>query len=480
MLAVLIVTSPQPVSDARLIDELWGERPPASARHAVQVHVSSLRRAGVDIRHMPATGYALHVDADAIDARRFERLFAAAARAESAESSRRLLDEALALWRADAYADVQGGELVPQEAARLDALRLDAIEALLDARLASGEHAQLVSMLRVFVAEHPLRERARRQLMIALYRSGRHAEALAAYREGFAAFDELGLMPSPALRDLEKAILAHDETLGRDPRARHNLPLSATPLIGRDDDVSAVAALLQAACGCSRSPGRRDRQDAACARRGRAPRRRVRGRAPRHARGGARPRARRGHRRRRAWSATRRASVRCRHAHRGARRARDAAPARQLRARAERRARRERDPCPRRADDGVGDKPRPAAPVGGGRLLTAPVAHARSGRRPGRPARGPGQRALRAAGARRGAGVRGRRATRAHCRAHLRPARRDPARDRARRGPRARAARAAVAQRASTTGSSSSRVAPSTCRTASGRCGRRSIGATSC
>jgi DNA-binding SARP family transcriptional activator len=190
-----------------LVDELWGERPPASAAHAVQVYVSGIRKAlraggaSAAVRSTPA-GYLLDVDAERIDARRFERLLADGQRAlaDDPGSAGRLFDEALSLWRGAPLAEFAQFDSAQREAGRLEELHITAVEGLVEARLACGEHAAVIATITALVAANPLREWPRRLLMLALYRAGRHAEALAAYHDACAALDEIGLQPGPQLR----------------------------------------------------------------------------------------------------------------------------------------------------------------------------------------------------------------------------------------------------------------------------------------
>ena len=172
-----------------------------------------------------ATGYALGIDPQAIDAHRFERLLherARSARAGPAPSARDDLDAALALWRGPALADHRFEDFAQREIRRLEELRIEAIEERIAAELAVGRDTDLVGELRALVDEHPLRERLRGQLMVALYRCGRQAEALDVMREGRRMLvDELGIEPGPELRRLEGMILAHDPQLARGrPRRR--------------------------------------------------------------------------------------------------------------------------------------------------------------------------------------------------------------------------------------------------------------------
>jgi DNA-binding SARP family transcriptional activator len=166
VLALLILHAPEPVSLDRLIDELWGERPPATAQHAVQVYVSGIRKllrvGGADVAvRTSASGYALDVDPGRIDAGRFERLLAGSQRVLAGDPShaRTLFEEALALWRGPALADFQQSEITRHEAARLEELRTLAIEGLVEARLACGEPAEVIGPITGLVAADPLRER---------------------------------------------------------------------------------------------------------------------------------------------------------------------------------------------------------------------------------------------------------------------------------------------------------------------------------
>ena len=220
VLALLLACAPEAVSLDRLTDELWGERPPASAQHALQVYVSGIRKAlragggGVAVRSSPS-GYVLEVDAERVDARRFERLVGEAQRALVGDPShaRELFVEALELWRGPPLVEFGRFEFARLAADRLEELHAVALEGLVESRLACGEHSEVIAAITALVAAHPLRERPRRLLMLALYRSGRHAEALGAYRDACAALDEIGLQPGPELRQLEEAILRHDASL---------------------------------------------------------------------------------------------------------------------------------------------------------------------------------------------------------------------------------------------------------------------------
>jgi DNA-binding SARP family transcriptional activator len=215
LLAVLLLQANELASTEVLIDRLWADAPPATAVKAVQVHVSRLRKL-LDEEGRLAThgrGYILHVEPSELDLARFERL-ADEARRSTADVAARKLGEALALWRGPALADLAYESFAQLEVARLEELRLTVLEQRMDADLACGRHEQLVGELETLVAHHPLRERLRGQLMLALYRSARQAEALAAYRVARRELqEELGLEPSGELRQLEQAILRQDPEL---------------------------------------------------------------------------------------------------------------------------------------------------------------------------------------------------------------------------------------------------------------------------
>jgi predicted ATPase/DNA-binding SARP family transcriptional activator len=237
LLATLCLSPGETVSAERLIDELWGEEPPETAANALQVHVSQLRKAlGADVVVRRGAGYELAVAPEAVDLGRFARLVAEARAAEPA-GAERLLREALGLWRGDPEVD----------RARLEELRLGALEARIDADLALGRHAELVPELEALAAEHPLRERLRGQLMLALYRAGRQADALEVYRQTRETLvDQLGIDPSPELQELERSILTQDATLATPAAApRFSLPTPPTTLVGRARELADAAALVE-------------------------------------------------------------------------------------------------------------------------------------------------------------------------------------------------------------------------------------------
>jgi predicted ATPase/class 3 adenylate cyclase len=213
LLALLLLNANRVVSRDRLIDQLWGEEPPETAVTSIQVYVSRLRKllAAETLLTRPP-GYLLEVEPENVDLFRFERLVGEARQVDP-ERAAQLLDEALALWRGPALAEFAGEPFAQIEGGRLDDLRVAALEDRIEANLALGRHAELIGELEVLIAEHPHRERLRGQLMLALYRSERQAEALAAYRAARANLDELGLEPGATLQRLERQILNQDEAL---------------------------------------------------------------------------------------------------------------------------------------------------------------------------------------------------------------------------------------------------------------------------
>jgi len=231
LLTLLAVRAPHPVSAEFAAEALWPRAAPGETMRSLQVTVSRLRRslgaAGAALETV-ASGYRLAVEEEAIDARRFETLMnaAQAARVEGdAAAARCLLDDALGLWRGPALADVAYEPFAQGEIARLEELRVAALEERIDARLSEGEHALVVAELEQLSAEHPSRERLVGLLMLALYRCGRQADALEVYTRARLRLDEeLGLEPSPELPRLQEAILRHDPSLDvhasgdRDPK----------------------------------------------------------------------------------------------------------------------------------------------------------------------------------------------------------------------------------------------------------------------
>jgi YVTN family beta-propeller protein len=228
VLAILLLHRGEVVSVDRLVDELWGEQPPDTATKTVQVYVSRLRKElGRGFLLTRGRGYMLDVEADRVDASRFERLTdegRSALDEGDASTASDLLRQALGLWRGPPLADLAYEPFAQSEIARLEELRLVALEYRIEADLAVGRHAGLIPELETLVREHPARERLRAQLILALYRSGRQADALASYRDARRALiEELGLEPGRELRELERAVLAQDPAIdapvGRRPSA---------------------------------------------------------------------------------------------------------------------------------------------------------------------------------------------------------------------------------------------------------------------
>ena len=218
LLAVLLLHANEVVPADRLIDDVWGDDSPERAGAALRVYVSRLRKAlPDDVLTTRSPGYVLRVEPEEFDLYRFERLVDEArglsARGQSEDASDRLR-EALSLWRGSPLADFAYEGFAQAAIARLEELRLVAVELRINADLALGRHDELVGELEALVADHPLRERLRVYLMTALYRSGRQAEALDAYKEARRALvDELGIEPGAELRDLEQAILRQEPEL---------------------------------------------------------------------------------------------------------------------------------------------------------------------------------------------------------------------------------------------------------------------------
>jgi YVTN family beta-propeller protein len=207
LVAALLLHRNEVVSVDRLVDELWDGEPPPTAAKIVRNNVSLLRKELGDRLVTRPPGYVLHVEAGELDADRLEEAVERGGRDE--------LDAALALWRGPPLLEVAYERFAESEIARLEELRLVAIESRIEADLERGRHAALVPELESLVQQHPLRERLQGQLMLALYRSGRQGEALESYRRARRALDEeLGIEPGPALRELERLILNQDASLG--------------------------------------------------------------------------------------------------------------------------------------------------------------------------------------------------------------------------------------------------------------------------
>jgi predicted ATPase/DNA-binding SARP family transcriptional activator len=253
VLALLLLHANESVSAERLVLGLWGEEAPPSGLKSLQVAVSRLRRelGAADVVETTASGYRIHVGPGELDLDRFEgaaaagrESLAAAVPARAAEQLREALDE----WRGPALADVAGVPFAAAEIARLEEQRLEVLEARVEADLAVGRHAELVGELRALVAEHPWRERLHAHLMLALYRTGRQADALDAYAAARAALvEQLGIEPGPELRSRQAAILAHDPALAPPGTARATALPRPPDLFGREADLARVCDQVRSA-----------------------------------------------------------------------------------------------------------------------------------------------------------------------------------------------------------------------------------------
>jgi WD40 repeat protein/DNA-binding SARP family transcriptional activator len=257
VLAMLGLEANRTVTADRLIEGLWGDEPPASAAKMVQNYVWRLRRVLADeggaeiVTHGRA--YELRIDRELVDVCRLERLVSEASRAAAARRPASAAREALALFRGDPLADVADEPFADAEIRRLEELRAAAAELAIEADLASGRHHELVSEIESLLSENPLRERLHAQRMLALYRCGRQAEALDAYRHARSTLvGEIGIEPSAELRELHEAILRQDPSLdvevAADELARELDTTAATPLVGREDELRRLRACWQRAC----------------------------------------------------------------------------------------------------------------------------------------------------------------------------------------------------------------------------------------
>jgi len=251
LLAMLALHRGRVVVVDTLIEGLWGEELPASPRNALHHHVARLRAAlGEDSIVGSADGYALHEAR--VDVLRFEELLADtrdALRDDDVRSAAEAVASGLALWRGTALQGLTETQWFSAEARRLETLHVDALEEQFEVALALGEHQELAPAIRSALADNPFRERLWGQLMLALYRSGRQADALETFQEARRVLaDELGLDPGPDLRRLQEAILAHDPTIATVPvdrRRRGNLPAPSTSFLGRDDELPRLAAQVR-------------------------------------------------------------------------------------------------------------------------------------------------------------------------------------------------------------------------------------------
>jgi predicted ATPase/DNA-binding SARP family transcriptional activator len=265
VLAILLLHAGEVVSRDRLIEDLWEERPPATAAKTLQVYISNLRKVlGRGVLLTRGGGYVLQIEPAQVDAERFRALVTEGRRAlqrGDAPEAAATLRDALGLWRGQPLADFAYEPFAQGELARLEESRRAAVEDRIEADLMLGDHAALVAELEALVHTYPLRERLRAQLMLALYRAGRQADALAVYQRGRVLLvEELGLEPDPVLKTLQTQILEHAGSLAAPapdavatdgqarttPPAREGgaLPRPPTPLISREDELDAIAQLL--------------------------------------------------------------------------------------------------------------------------------------------------------------------------------------------------------------------------------------------
>ena len=239
LLGMLLLRANEVIAQDVLVDALWGESPPPTALTALHGYVSRLRRLLDDDRlQTRPPGYALRVDHDELDLHRFERLL-----------GQERYDEALALWRGPPLSDLAFESFAQGEIARLEELRLTALERRFERELGDGRHADLVGRLAAALREHPLRERLTAQLMLALYRAGRQADALAAFQAARSRLvEELGLEPGEELKTLQRQILEHDPALDLAAPARRRrtgLPASPSSFVGRLRELEHLRELLQ-------------------------------------------------------------------------------------------------------------------------------------------------------------------------------------------------------------------------------------------
>ena len=253
LLALLLLNANEVVSRDRLIEDLWGEHPPKDAPHTVQVFVSRLRKSlGAGVIETRAPGYVVRADTDELDLARFEGL-QALGRGELergwAVAAHRAFSEALSLFRGPPLADFSYEPWAEREVNRLEEARLSCLEERIAAELALGRHGTVLVELEHLVAENPFREQLRGYLMLALYRSGRQADALESYNAARADLDsELGIEPSVELKTLHRRILNQDATLhveGLPQRPPTSLPSPPTPLLGREKELRELIEIVR-------------------------------------------------------------------------------------------------------------------------------------------------------------------------------------------------------------------------------------------
>jgi DNA-binding SARP family transcriptional activator len=236
LLALLLLEANRVVSSDRLIEALWEEKPPETASKALQVYVSQLRKLlGKERVQTKAPGYLLRLQPEEFDLARFQHLL---------EQGR--LQEALALWRGPALAEFGYQRFAQAEIGRLEELRLACLESRIERDLEQGRHAELVGELEALVRKHPLRERLRTQLILALYRSGRQAEALEVYQDARRALtEELGIEPGRSLRELHQAVLNQDAALEIAAPVEPARESAGSAFVGREAELSELFAGLE-------------------------------------------------------------------------------------------------------------------------------------------------------------------------------------------------------------------------------------------
>ena len=247
LLAILLIHGGQPIETDVLIDRFWAEEPPPTARAALQTHLAAIRRRmGADLVRTTPSGYRLELDSHELDRDRFDQLARAAQEAAADGRWEQAADDAgqaLRLWRGDPYPELAGDKFSQPEIARLEELRMELIELRASALLAIGRGQQALPDLEAAAEENPLRERLTELVMLTRTRAGRPTEALEAYQRLRATLADMGLEPSPPLRDLEERILREDQTLVP-PRVHNNLPEPGTTFIGRDAEMEELGGLV--------------------------------------------------------------------------------------------------------------------------------------------------------------------------------------------------------------------------------------------
>ncbi len=244
LLSILLLRGGSDLDRDLLIDCMWGDKPPRSARNALHVHISGLRRAiGDDVIATTTHGYRINPDGHGFDVSDLDRLAVAAHNGDDPSKQLRFTTDALELWRGDPYQELTEDAFALPEIVRLKERRLELVELHMQALLALGHNGEAIPQLRELVERFPLSERLHEGLMLALYRSGRQAEALRQFQSARRVLGEqVGIEPGPALKELEKRILFQDPDLGATEAqpTPHNLPTFATSFVGRDEEIAST------------------------------------------------------------------------------------------------------------------------------------------------------------------------------------------------------------------------------------------------